>query len=151
FPHMHLDTNRGKRHLILNLKDPEGKAIFKELVAGADIVLENARNGVWDPLGLGYEDLGAGNPNLIFASVKAYGCQGPRAAWGGFEPTAQAATGLTLRYGGMTGRPQDSEREAPGGAFSDYSAPLFLDFAILLAARGRRLNPGSYHVETSLA
>ena len=69
--------NRSKLGCTLNLKDPEGKEIFKELVKKADIVVENYRPGVMDKLGLGYDVLKEINPRIIYAAVSGFGCYGP--------------------------------------------------------------------------
>ena len=69
--------NRGKRSMTINLKTEEGKAIFRKLAAGADVVLEGFRPGVVMRLGVDYETLSAGNPRLVYCSVSGYGQTGP--------------------------------------------------------------------------
>ena len=71
------NINRNKKGITLNLKAPEGKEIFKELVKKADIVVENYRPGVMDKLGLGYDVLKEINPRIIYAAVSGFGCYGP--------------------------------------------------------------------------
>jgi crotonobetainyl-CoA:carnitine CoA-transferase CaiB-like acyl-CoA transferase len=73
---MHLHVNRGKRSIVLDLKTDEGKAAFRELVAGADAVIEAMRPGALAKLGLGFEDLKAINPAIVFITVSGYGMTG---------------------------------------------------------------------------
>ncbi len=72
-------TNRNKRGLALNLKDPEGQRVIRELAAHCDVVVENFRRGVLDRAGLGYKDLSAINPRLVFAAISSQGDTGPGA------------------------------------------------------------------------
>ena len=74
---LHLHTHRGKRSVCLNLKTEEGVALYKELVAGADVVVEAMRPGSLKKLGLGYEDLKKVNPKIVFATLSGYGATGP--------------------------------------------------------------------------
>lgn len=66
-------TNRNKRSVALDLKSAEGKALFRRLAAGADIVVENFRAGVMDRLGIGYETLAEDNPRLVYAAIRGFG------------------------------------------------------------------------------
>src|SRR6185295_18513898 len=68
---------RNKRHMTLNLKAEEGRAVFDRLVAGADVVLEGFRPGVTTKLGIDYRRLAAVNPRLIYCSISGYGQDGP--------------------------------------------------------------------------
>ena len=74
---MHLHTHRGKRSVTLDLKSDEGKQLYKELVTTADIVVEAMRPGTLAKLGLGYDDLKAVNPKVVFATLSGYGATGP--------------------------------------------------------------------------
>jgi len=71
------ELNRSKEGITLNLKSPEGKKIFLELIKKADVLLENYRPGVLDRLGLGYDVLKKVNAKLIYAAVSGYGSYGP--------------------------------------------------------------------------
>jgi crotonobetainyl-CoA:carnitine CoA-transferase CaiB-like acyl-CoA transferase len=66
-------TNRNKQSIAIDLKSQEGKALFRRLAAGADVVVENFRAGVMDRLGIGYETLSAENPKLVYAAVRGFG------------------------------------------------------------------------------
>ena len=71
------NLNRGKRSITLNLKHPEGRRILLGLVRHCDVLLENFRPGTMDRLGIGYEDLKAVNPRLVYASISGFGQTGP--------------------------------------------------------------------------
>lgn len=74
---LHLHTHRGKKSITLDLKTEEGVAVYKELVAGADAVVEAMRPGAMAKRGLGYEDLKAVNPQIVFCTLSGYGASGP--------------------------------------------------------------------------
>ena len=74
---LHLHTHRGKKSITLDLKTDEGVAVYKELVAGADAVVEAMRPGAMAKRGLGYEDLKAVNPKIVFCTLSGYGASGP--------------------------------------------------------------------------
>ena len=88
------NINRNKKGITLDLKAPEGKALFKELVKKADIVVENYRPGVMDKLGLGYDVLQELNPRLIYAAVSGFGCYGPYHLRPGYDILSQAMGGM---------------------------------------------------------
>ena len=100
-------ANRNKRSLALDLKNPEGIAIIKKLVADADILVENFRGGVPDRLGIGYEDLRALNDRLIYVSITGFGPSGPYADQPAYDPIAQGLVGM-MHIQGMPfgGKPQ---------------------------------------------
>ena len=74
---LHLHVHRGKRSVVLDLKNPEGRRLYRELAAGADAVIEAMRAGALARLGLGYDELSAANPALVFATLSGYGATGP--------------------------------------------------------------------------
>jgi crotonobetainyl-CoA:carnitine CoA-transferase CaiB-like acyl-CoA transferase len=74
---LHLHTHRGKKSITLDLKTPEGVAVYKDLAVGADAVVEAMRPGSMAKLGLGYEDLKAVNPKIVFCTLSGYGATGP--------------------------------------------------------------------------
>ena len=81
-----LAQNAGKKSLTLNLKDGRGKAALKRLVATADVLVENFRPGVMDRLGLGYADLKAEAPHLIYCAISGFGQDGPLGRPAGLRP-----------------------------------------------------------------
>ena len=89
-----LNVNRNKRSLALDLKKPEGKRVFRDLAATADVVVESSRPGVMEGLGLGYETLRAVNPRLIYCALTGYGKEGPRAYEAGHDVNYLATSGM---------------------------------------------------------
>ena len=94
-----MNLNRNKRGMTLNLKSEEGKAVFKELVAKADIVLENYRPGVMDKLGLGYDVLKEINPRIVYGCVSGFGHTGRYSKRAGYDIVGQAMSGLMSTTG----------------------------------------------------
>ena len=86
--------NRNKRSVVIDLAEDEGKAVFKKLVAGADVVVENYRPGVMERLGIGYETLKAVNPRLVFASINGVGHKGPYAGRRVYDAIIQSISGI---------------------------------------------------------
>lgn len=136
----HIVLNRNKRSLTLNLKKPEGKEIFKQLVAEADVVLEGFRPGVMDRLGLGYKELRAINPCLIYCAITGYGSDGPRAQRAGHDINYLALGGV-LSYSGQEGQPT-----LPGVQVADLGGgALYAAFSIAAALFAReRLGKGQF-------
>ncbi|MDZ4372595.1 MAG: CoA transferase [Phenylobacterium sp.] len=93
--------NRGTRALGLDLKSPQGRALFLEMAGQADVVIDNYRLGVRARLGIDYPALKAVNPRIISCSINAYGESGPRAALPGFDPLLQAEGGMMAGQGGQ--------------------------------------------------
>ncbi len=87
-------VNRGKKSMTLNLQTEEGKGIFRQLVAQADVVLEGFRPGVMTRLGLDYDTLSAWNPRIIYCSISGYGQDGPYAKKAGHDLNFIGFTGL---------------------------------------------------------
>ena len=91
--------NRSKVGITLNLKEPEGKEIFKEMVKKADVVLENYRPGTMEKLGLGYDVLKEINPGIVYGSVSGFGHTGPLSKRAGYDIVGQAMGGLMSTSG----------------------------------------------------
>ena len=94
-----LVQSSNKRALTLDLKQPEGQAVLKKLVVTADVLVENYRPGALAALGLGYEDLAAINPKLIYASFSAFGQDGPRGEMTAYDHVIQASSGIMATTG----------------------------------------------------
>ena len=90
---------RNKRSVVLDLESDEGRERFRGLAAGADAVIESAEPGAMSALGLGYEELAAANPGLVYAAVTPYGSSGPKASWPGTDLTVAAAAGPMMQTG----------------------------------------------------
>ena len=99
-----LNNNRNKGSIALDLKNPDGVAALKMLIAGADVVMQNFRPGVVERLGVGYEDARAINPGVIFASITGFGETGPYAGKPVFDPLIQSLSGLTTVQAGSDQR-----------------------------------------------
>src|SRR5688572_1033138 len=127
--------NRNKRSVSLDLKDPADKARARELVLGADVVVENNRPGVMDRLGLGWASFKAEKPALVYCSISAFGQDGPRAGEGGFDVTIQAMGGVMS----VTGEPDGAPVKC-GVPISDFCSGLYGAYAI--AAVLRRVQQG---------
>ena len=91
--------NRSKIGCTLNLKDPEAKEIFKEMVKKADVVIENYRPGTMEKLGLGYDVLKEVNPAIIYGAVSGFGHTGPFSKRAGYDIVGQAMGGLMSTTG----------------------------------------------------
>ncbi|MGB6008181.1 CaiB/BaiF CoA transferase family protein [Castellaniella sp.] len=138
-----LAMNRNKRSLAVNLKTPEGLALVRKLAAQADILVENYRPGVMARLGLGYEDVRALNPGIIYASASAFGATGPAASRPGQDLLMQARSGLIAATGG-------ARHTVVGAAVIDQHGAALLALGVL-GAYIRRLQGGpGTRVESSL-
>jgi len=96
---MYHGFNRNKLGIALNLKSPDAVAVARRLIAGADIVVESMRPGVMQRLGLGFDELAAGHPALVYCSISAYGQVGPYADRAGVDGILQADSGLMSLIG----------------------------------------------------
>ncbi|MFO7758260.1 MAG: CoA transferase, partial [Roseovarius sp.] len=138
--------NRNKRGVALNLKDAGGVAALHRLLAEADVVIENYRMGTMERLGLGYEDLRAINPRLIYCEISGFGRTGPYAERGGFDLIAQGMSGLMSITGEGPGRPPVKT----GAPVSDITAGIVAAMGVS-AAYARMLQTGQgQKVDTSL-
>ncbi|MBQ9663415.1 MAG: CoA transferase [Oscillospiraceae bacterium] len=101
----YINFNRSKLGVTLNLKAPEGKAMFLELVKQADVVIENYRPGTMEKLGLGYDVLKEVNPGIIYGSVSGFGHTGPYSKRAGYDIVGQAMGGMMSTTGWPGGEP----------------------------------------------
>ena len=90
--------HRNKRSLGLNLRHPEGKALFRQLAAEADVILSNFKPGTMESLGLGHAEIAAINPGIVMVESSAFGATGPWAGRMGYGPLVRAAAGLTAQW-----------------------------------------------------
>jgi crotonobetainyl-CoA:carnitine CoA-transferase CaiB-like acyl-CoA transferase len=140
-----MNLHRNKRSITLNLKSPEGVALFKRLVAKADVVVENFRPDVKDRLGIAYADLKAVNKRIVYASISGFGQDGPYAKRPGFDQIAQGMGGLMS----ITGLPGQGPVRA-GIPLADLTAGLFAALGILTALLEREASGEGQWVQTSL-
>lgn len=138
-------TNRNKRSLSLDLREEQGKGVFRRLVGRADIVVENFRPGVMDRFGLGYPELAKIKPELVYCTISGFGSTGPYANRGGFDLVAQGMSGLMS----ITGHP-DRPPAKVGVPITDISAGLLAANGVLCAyIHAQRTGQGQM-VDTSL-
>ncbi|MFJ4254369.1 CaiB/BaiF CoA transferase family protein [Microbacterium sp. NPDC090003] len=122
--------NRGKLGVGLDLATPEGKEVLKDLVRGADVLVENFRPGTMEKLGVGYEVLREINPRLVYTAISGYGRTGSRSKRPAFDNTAQAAGGIWSMNGYAEHPPV-----RVGVTIGDLSATLFAVIGTLAALR----------------
>src|SRR5690606_20701576 len=123
---------RNKKAVTLYLGSPEGQAIFREMVADADVVIENFRPGTLERWGLGYDELRAINPGIVLTRVTGFGQIGPYAKRPGFGTLAEAMSG----FAAITGEPDGPPMLPPFG-LADGIAALATAFAVTTALRAR--------------
>lgn len=138
-------THRNKRSITLNLKEPEGIAILKKLIASADVVVENFRPDVKFRLGIDYETLSKDHPGLVYASISGFGQSGPLAQRPGFDQIAQGMSGLMS----VTGMPGEGPMRV-GIPIADLCAGIFAAQGILVALLERDASGKGQWLHTSL-
>lgn len=141
----YLGCNRGKRSVTVDVRTPAGRDVFRRLAAAVDIVITNFKPGTMDEWGLGYEDLAAANPGLIYATGSAFGPVGPDAHREGADLSAQAAGGLINATG-----TDDGEPTTIGVTIADHIASLNLVSGVLAALHARQRTGRGQRVDVSL-
>jgi formyl-CoA transferase len=139
------NLHRNKRSITLNLKSPEGLAVFKKMAATADVIVENYRPKVKERLGIDYESIRKINPRIVYGSISGFGQDGPYAERPGLDQVAQGMSGLMS----ITGLPGQGPVRA-GIAIGDSSAGLYLSFGIVTALLEREHTGEGQWVHTSL-
>ncbi|WP_180902649.1 CaiB/BaiF CoA transferase family protein [Martelella soudanensis] len=137
--------NGGKRSFTLDLKTEEGREILRRLVPGADVLVENFRPGALKALGLGYEDLRKLNPRLIYASMSAFGQDGPRGGQTGYDQVIQAVSGLMMVNGTA-----DMVPMKVGTPAVDYSTGAMGAFALAAALFQRERTGLGQYIDLSM-
>jgi crotonobetainyl-CoA:carnitine CoA-transferase CaiB-like acyl-CoA transferase len=137
--------NRNKKGITLDYKQPEGKALFLRLVEGIDVLVENYRPNVMPRAGLGFDDLHALNPSLIYAQLSGLGYDGPSAGRGGFDLIAQGMGGIMH----VTGEP-DGPPTSVGLPICDLGTGMWAVQGILAALYERQRTGQGRLIECSL-
>lgn len=137
--------NRNKRAMTLDLKTPEAVEVVKELIRGADVLLENFRTGTMESFGLGYGVLAEINPRLIYCSISAFGRTGPRKDSPGYDALMQAFGGLMSITGEPGGQPVRS-----GASFIDLTTGILSALGICTALLQRERTGLGQRVDSSL-
>jgi crotonobetainyl-CoA:carnitine CoA-transferase CaiB-like acyl-CoA transferase len=143
-----LRNNLNKRSVVIDLKDPRGRDLAVRLAGGFDVLAESFKPGGLDRLGLGYDDLAAIHPALIYASVTGFGHGdgSPYRSWGAYAPVVEAMSGLyeTKRHR------DDPPVVAPAGALADMGTALFTAVGILAALRHRDRTGCGQHLDLAM-
>jgi crotonobetainyl-CoA:carnitine CoA-transferase CaiB-like acyl-CoA transferase len=141
----YLTLHRGKKSVVLDLKDGRGREAFSRLVARTDVLVEAFRPGTLDRLGLGPAALRAGHPRLIVCSLSGFGQSGPYRERGGYDLIAQAMGGLMS----VTGEPGQAPAKC-GLPVTDMGCGMWAAIGILLALAARERTGEGQWVDTSL-
>lgn len=137
--------NRNKRSLAINLKDPEGKNVFRELVRSADVIVENLRPGTMTDLEVDYQMLSALNPGLVYVAASGWGQTGPYSQLAGLDIMAQAMSGLMSITGETDGDPVKV-----GVPICDLVCALYGTIGALAALRVREKTGRGQFIDVSL-
>jgi crotonobetainyl-CoA:carnitine CoA-transferase CaiB-like acyl-CoA transferase len=138
--------NRGKRSIVVDLTKPDGADVVRRLAAAADVVVQNFRPGVLDRLGLGYDDVRAVNPNVVYCSLSGFGAEGPYRDRSAYDTVMQA-------YGGFAASQADPEDGVPvflRQTAADKVTALFASQAITAALFARERGRGGQHVQLAM-
>ena len=138
-------TNRGKKSVIADFRTPEGQEKVLDLIAGADVVIENFKVGGLDKYGLGYGDLSKLNPRLVYCSITGFGQDGPYAHRAGYDFIIQGMSGLMS----VTGEPAQQPQKV-GVAVVDIFTGIYATVGILAALRQRERTGKGQQVDMAL-
>jgi crotonobetainyl-CoA:carnitine CoA-transferase CaiB-like acyl-CoA transferase len=142
---IHLFMNRGKKSVVLNLKEPAGLDIFYSLVAQADVVVDNFRPGVMARLGIDHEDLKRHNDRIITVSITGFGETGPAKDKAAFDLVVQAYSG----HVDITG-PADGDPARVGIPIADIAGGIYSCIAVLAALVGRERHGEGRHADVAM-
>jgi crotonobetainyl-CoA:carnitine CoA-transferase CaiB-like acyl-CoA transferase len=140
-----LSVNRNKKSLALDITKPEGQAIVRRLAAQVDVVIENYRPDVMERQGIDYASLSKVNPRLIYCSISGYGHDSPLKMVAGYDPVAQAESGMMS----ITGEP-DGEPMRSGASYADIFTGMFATQAIMGALFARERDGLGQHIDLAL-
>ena len=143
-----LRNNLNKRSVSINLKDPRGRQLVLDLAARFDVFAENFKGGALLRLGLGYDDVRAVNPRVVYVSVSGFGGDdtSPYHGWPAYAPVVEAMSGLyeTKRREG------EAPRVAPGGSLGDMGTSMFATVGILAALYQRDRTGVGQHIDVAM-
>jgi len=140
-----VNLNRNKKSVALDLKHPEGKALFFRLLEGADVVLENLRVGTVKKLGIDYERARERQPRIIYCSVSGFGQDGPYRDRAALDLVVQAESGMMS----ITGEPGGRGVRA-GVSIADITAGMYAAFGILAAVHARQTTGRGQFIDVSM-
>ena len=142
---IHLFMNRGKKSVVLDLKDPRGLGLFLSLAEQADVVIDNFRPGVMTRLGIDHETLKQRNPDIITSSVTGFGEYGPAKDKAAFDLVVQAYSG----HVDITG-PADGDPARVGIPIADIAGGIYSCISVLAALVGRELHGNGQHADVAM-
>ena len=147
-PYFSYSAGRGMKRTQIDLKAPDGKAVFLRLAAAADVIIESFRPGVVDRLGIGYEQVRRLNERIVYCSTSGYGQSGPSAQWAGHDLNYLAVGGFL----DCTGRRQDGGPPIPGATVADSAGGgMHAAIAIMAALIKRSRTSKGVHLDVSVA
>lgn len=141
----YLKRFRGKRSVVIAYDTPAGAALLRDLVARADVFVENARPGTMAGHGLGYDDLRAVNPRLVYVSLSGFGQDGPDASRPAMDQVVQARSGVMAKTGFPDGPPVRA-----GSTIGDFLGATFAAFGTVAAVRRRDVTGEGDHVDVAM-
>ena len=141
----YLSANRGKKSVVVNLRDKKGQELVKSLAEKADVFVENFKVGNMARFGLDYASINKINPKIIYASVTGFGQTGPRASEPGYDAALQGMTGVMS----VTGEPDGGPTKV-GAAWIDIMTGLTSTIGILSALHERGISGKGQYVDVSL-
>ena len=144
---LYLVCNRGKRSIAVDVQTDEGVDIARRLAADSDVVIENFRPGVMDRLGLGYDDVKADNPDVVYASLSGFGAEGPYRDRSAYDTVIQAYAGLAANQAD----PEDGVPTFLRQTAADKVTALYATQAVTAALFARSQGRGGQHVKLSMA
>jgi crotonobetainyl-CoA:carnitine CoA-transferase CaiB-like acyl-CoA transferase len=144
FTYRFLPYNTGKRSLAVDLKSEAGTEIVWDLLAKADVVVENMRKGIIDRLGFGWDAVHERHPDVIYCSVSGYGQDGPYSEWPAYDPVIQGV-GAWAHYTGDGDHPQLTDVIA-----IDHATALYATVGILMALWERQRGGGGQRIDVSM-
>lgn len=145
FGYWHLQLNRNKKSLAVNLKTEEGREIFFKLLAKSDVVMESYRPGVLARLGIDYAEARKVNPKIVYCSLNGYGSKGPRVNEADHDINYVSLAGIVSMSGDKDGKPA-----IPGVLMADMNAASLAAFSILAALRHAQVTGEGQEIEIAL-
>jgi crotonobetainyl-CoA:carnitine CoA-transferase CaiB-like acyl-CoA transferase len=141
-----VSCNRGKRSIVVDLQQPDGAEIVRKIAAGVDVFVQNFRPGVMDKLGIGYEDIRRVNSDVVYASISAFGAQGPYRRRAAYDPVIQSYSGFAMNQAD----PDDPAPVFLRQSAADKVTSLYASQAITAALFARDRGAGGQHLELSM-
>ena len=138
-------TNRNKRSVTLNLSDREGQALARRLIAQCDVLVENFKTGTLAKYGLGFEELRAEFPRLVYCSITGFGQTGPYASRPGYDALIQGMGGVMS----LTGEPDGAPMKV-GVSIADMMSGMYAGMSILAAVRHQQITGEGQHIDISM-